>query len=279
MNFDKLIYGNDLDSLAYSFLTGIPIVMNNPRYPLFFEYFKSSHDLSLLNITNEKNKIKTQNKTTTLNDSKLNVFKKLLLVQSLLGKIKFANDVEFVRLETQNQLSVVTKKRLFDLNFDTLYIINDNALYGHDYEIINKKLRIVERFHVSKQLSFNYDLFEGEPNVYMTYGLKTYATVESYIEREKLDDIENSLFYVKHRLLKLFQGHGEDLFAVKNVLNSISKEVYETDELVYAETDTIKQVRFSLENYLCQKEKPLPLLDAYPSIVASKFTSMSTQTS
>jgi len=279
VNFDKLIYGNDLSSLAYSFLTGIPIVMNSPRYPLFFEYFNTSHDLSLLNITNEKNKIKTQDKTLILNDSKINVFKKLLFFQSLLGKIKFANDLEFVRLETPNQLSVITKKRQFDLEFNTLYIVNDNALYGHEYETIHKKLRVIERFHVSKQLSFDYDLFEDEPNTYMTYGLKSYATVESRIEREKLDDIENSLFYVKHRLLKLFQSHGEDLFAVKNVLNSINKEVYEEDELVYTETETIKQVRFSLENYLCHKEKHPPLLDAFPSIVASKFTSMSTRTS
>lgn len=276
MNFSNLIYGNDLEALAYSFLTGIPIVMNNPRYPLFFEHFKPEHDLSLLNITNERNRIKTPDGIMNLNDSKINVFKKLLLFQSLLGKIKFT-DMKYARLEDGNQLNVLTQKLSYNLDFDNLYIVNDNLLEGIQYEVEHRKATVIERFHITKRLPFDYDLFVGDFNLHVTYGIKSYVTMESYLDKDKVDDMENSLFYCKQRIIKTFQKHGKDLVEYKDAIRPINKAVYDNDIITYNETESIKQIRFSLEDYLCQK-KTLPSLDVYPSIVASKFTSMSTQT-
>lgn len=276
MNFSNLIYGNDLEALAYSFLTGIPIVMNNPRYPLFFEHFKPEHDLSLLNITNERNRIKTPDGIMNLNDSKINVFKKLLLFQSLLGKIKFT-DMKYARLEDGNQLNVLTQKLSYNLDFDNLYIVNDNLLEGIQYEVEHRKVTVIERFHITKRLPFDYDLFVGDFNLHVTYGIKSYVTMESYLDKDKVDDMENSLFYCKQRIIKTFQKHGKDLVEYKDAIRPINKAVYDNDIITYNETESIKQIRFSLEDYLCQK-KTLPSLDVYPSIVASKFTSMSTQT-
>lgn len=276
MNFNNLIYGNDLDALAYSFLTGIPIVMNNPRYPLFFEYFKPEHNLSLLNITNEKNKIKTPNGVVNLNDSKINVFKKLLLFQSLLGKIKFT-DIKYARLENNNQLNVLTQKLSYNLDFNNLYIINNNLLDGIEHEVEHRKAKVIERFHITKRLPFDYDLFVGDFNLYVTYGIKSYVTMESYLDKDKIDDMENSLFYCKQRIIKTFQKHGKDLIEYKDAIRPVNKVVYDNDVITYNETDSVKQIRFSLEDYLCQK-KTVQSLDAYPFIVASKFTSMSTQT-
>ena len=277
MNFNNLIYGNDLDSLAYSYLTGIPIVMNKLRYPLFFEHFKKEHDLSLLQITNETNKIKTPKDLIKFNDSKLNVFKKLLLFQYLLGKIKF-HDLKYVRLENDNELNVLTERNSYSLFFNKLFIINDNALNGIDHDVEHVPATVIDKFHISKRLSFDYDLFEEDFNLYISHGKKTYATMESRIRKENINNIENSFIYNKHKIIKLFQKHGEDLSKEKNIIKSIDKTVYDNDILTYTETDSIKQIRFSLEDYLCKKQT-VQWLDAYPSIVGSKFTSMSTQTS
>ena len=276
MNFSNLIYGNDLDSLAYSYLTGIPIVMNNPRYPLFFEYFKPEHNLSLLNVINEKNQIKTPDIIIQLNDSKINVFKKLLLFQSLLGKIKFTN-IKYARLEDNNRLNVLTQRLSYDLEFDKLYIINDNFLDGIEHEVEHEKSTVLERFHITKRLPFDYDLFTGDFNLHMTYGIKSYVTMESFVDKDKIDDMENSLFYCKQRIIKTFQKYGRDLVEYKDAIRHVNKTVYDNDVIKYNESDFVKQIRFSLEDYLCQK-KTLQSLDVYPFIVGSKFTSMSTQT-
>jgi hypothetical protein len=249
--------------------------MNNPRYPHFFEYFKPEHDLSLLNITNENNQIKTPNNIIQLNDSKLNVFKKLLFVQSLLGKIKFS-EPKYVRLENNNQLNVLTKRLSYDLEFDKLYIINDNLLDGIEHDVEHNKAQVIEKFYIAKRLSFDYDLIESDFNLHITYGNKAYITMESFIDKEKLNDLENSLFYCKHKILKTLQKHGLDFTEYKSAINSVNKIVYDKDKIIYNESESIKQVRFSLEDFLCQKQT-IPSLDAYPSIVASKFTSMSTQ--
>ena len=102
----NLIFGNDLDSLALSYLTGIPIVCENLNYPTGFEYFSTEHRLELLNFSDEKNEFRTPSGVVSYNDSKLNIYKKLCFFLSILGKIKFADNVKFVSLENPNCLKV-----------------------------------------------------------------------------------------------------------------------------------------------------------------------------
>jgi len=288
MNFeyDKLIYGNDLDSVVYSYLTGIPLVAEKLQYPLFFECFDKKQQLEMLNCENQYEQVSTPNGIYKTNDTKANVMKKLLFVQSLLGKIKFSEGIKFVSLEGDNTLKVCTdRNRIHDVSFNKLYVINDNLLKNLDHvEFEPQKNRIIEKFRVSKNLSFRYDLFPRDTdfikNVYMVYSSYITCVVESFIDKDKTSELEYSYIYLKQTLLRLFESHGESLFDLKTPFVSLGKEVYENNKIVYKESDSIKQIRFSTDDYLWGKQsaQSLELQDAYQHIVANKFLDMSTQT-
>jgi len=282
----NLIFGNDLDSLALSYLTGIPIVCENLNYPTGFEYFSTEHHLELLNFSDEKNEFRTPSGVVSYNDSKLNIYKKLCFFLSILGKIKFADNVKFVSLENPNCLKVCSEtNKIYHIEFDKLYIVNDNILKDSDYELIEQKTnRVLEKFHVGKQLSFGIDLFQNEndfiKNVYINYSNTISCTAESFIPHDKMDDLEYSLFYTKYILMDLFRKHGNDFSEAKNLFTPLKKEIYERKTIEYNKSDTIQQIRFNLEDYLWQRKSPEPnleLQDAYQLIVAHKFLSMCTQ--
>lgn len=281
---DKVIYGNDLDSVAYSLLTGIPIICEKLEYPETFEYFKTEHHLELLKLTNESYQISVPDGVLVLNDSKLNVFKKILFTLSILGKVKFANEVKFVSLSEPNCLKICTDtNRIHEIEFDKLYVLNDTALKDADYDVVEKqKSRVLESFHVGKNLSFRIDLFQNDSdilkNVYLFYKETITCIAESFIEHDKINDLENSLFYVKHGLMNLFRQHGADYSDAKNLFTPKKKDVYPRNKIKYNENEFVKQIEFSLEDYLCgTKEKILESQDVYPLIVTHKFSEMCTQ--
>jgi len=284
---DKVIYGNDLDSLVFSFLTGIPIICEDLKYPSPFEHFKLEHHLELLNVSNEKNTFRVPDGVVCFNDSKLNVFKKILFFLSILGKIKFANDVKFVSLENPNRLKICTEtNKIYNYDFEKLYIINDNVLKGREFETVQQeKTRVLEKFHVGKQLTFGIELFENESdflkNVYITYSKTTSCTVESFLPHDSISELEYSLFYVKYGLMNLFRKYGNDFSEAKSLFTPIKKEIYENNKIKYNETDSIKQIRFSTEDYLCQEKNKNEIIlesqDAYQLIVANKFLEMCTR--
>lgn len=281
---DKLIYGNDLDSIAYSFLTGIPIVCERLEYPQTFEFFKPEHRLELLKITNESNQMRTPDGVFSLNDSKINVLKKLLLFLSLLGKIKFVHDVKFISLSQSNCLKICSESnKIHEIEFDKLYVINDSILKDSDYETIeHNKSRVIEKFHIGKNLGFRTEVFRNETdfikNVYINYSSSTSCTIESFLPHDKINELEYSFFYVKYSLINLFRQYGFDYSDAKELLTPIKKEIYESKTIQYNDNEFVKQIRFSLEDYLCgQTEKNLELQDVYQLIVAHKFSEMSTQ--
>jgi len=281
---DKVIFGNDLDSIAYSFLTGIPIVCENLEYPQSFEFFKPEHHLDLLKITNESNQMRTPDGVLLLNDTKQNVFKKLLFFLSLLGKIKFANDIKFVSLSEPNVLKICTQtNRIHEIEFDELIIPNNTILKDADYEIVEHlNSRVIERFHVGKALGIKAEIYQNEAdflrNVYISFSKTTTCTIESFLPHDKINDLEYSFFYVKYALINLFRKYGLDYSDAKEFITPKKKEVYERKIIRYNDNEHIKQIQFSLEDYLCQpKEQNLELQDAYQLIVAHKFSDMCTQ--
>ena len=181
---DKVIFGNDLDSIAYSFLTGIPIVCENLQYPQSFEFFKPEHHLDLLKITNESNQMRTPDGVLLLNDTKQNVFKKLLFFLSLLGKIKFANDIKFVSLSEPNVLKICTQtNRIHEIEFDELIIPNNTILKDADYEIVEHlNSRVIERFHVGKALGIRAEIYQKQEN-YESYLFQRKAILANLMEK------------------------------------------------------------------------------------------------
>ena len=281
---DKIIFGNDLDSIAYSFLTGIPIVCNNLEYPQSFEFFTPEHHLELLKITNESNQMRTPDGVLALNDSKLNVFKKLLFFLSILGKIKFANEVKFVSLLEPNILKIGTQtNRVHEIEFDKLYVINNTELKDADYEVVEHlNSRVIERFHVGKALGIKAEIYQNETdflkNIYINFSKTTTCAIESFLPHDKINDLEYSFFYIKYALINLFRKYGYDYSDAKEFITPKKKEVYERKIIKYNDNEYIKQVQFSLEDYLCKlKEHNLESQDAYQLIVAHKFSEMCTQ--
>lgn len=287
-SFDKIIFGNDLDSLALSYLTGIPVVCENLNYPLFFEHFESSQDLEVINFSNEKKSIKTVDQVIELNDAKLNVYKKIIFVLSILGKIRFSNNIKFISLENQNRLKVCTEtNKIYYVDFNNLYIVNDNLLKNCDYKSIEPlKYKVIERFHVAKKLAFGIDLFENQTdfmkNIHMVYSSTISCVIESYMNKEDFEKLEHSFLYQKYNLIRLFEKYGENLSKIREPFIPKERNIYERNKIVYNETDSIKQIQFSLDDYLCPKRRnnsiTLELQDAYQLIVAHKFFSMCTQT-
>jgi hypothetical protein len=95
-NFDKLIFGGSLESLLYSFVTQIPIVISNPIIPFELETLKYNNEFQFLGYENSRDIYKSE------------MWDRLSFILSMAGLVMMPNTIKSVR-QDENTLIFTTE--------------------------------------------------------------------------------------------------------------------------------------------------------------------------
>tara|TARA_Y100000592_G_scaffold100633_1_gene181619 strand:- start:3992 stop:4831 length:840 start_codon:yes stop_codon:yes gene_type:complete len=112
LSFDKLIFGGSIESLLYSFVTGIPVIISTPIIPFELETIQYDGDFKFLGYENVREIYKSE------------MWDRLSFILSMAGLIMMPNIIKNIRQED--------KKLIFATEGNTRTIINYNKIISFD---------------------------------------------------------------------------------------------------------------------------------------------------
>jgi len=223
--YDKVVIGNTLNALVYSFLHDLPLLFNGVKQPSKIDYFPHQIHLPLLQDFPSRN-ITTLDGIKVVGANKLEVWNRLCFLMSLEGRIPFADKISSIRIDSQEkELKVVTShSRLTQVCCNTVIIFDDENITGlpiptrittdederkvedwinvrsgmvHEYDMIETPSRFVNFIHF-----YPSDRIDGN------HPDKKDLVAVSYLTKKQLNDIEYSDLFVRYKVLDIMKKAG-----------------------------------------------------------------------
>jgi len=118
--WDDVIIGYSLSALIYAFYTGHPIIGYCTSAPKIIDNFDKEIDYSAYGFG--KNKTKKQ----------IELWNHLYMLLSMGGQVPFADNVQAIRLGSENALTITSanRSRITKVNYDNLWIFSDTGVEG-----------------------------------------------------------------------------------------------------------------------------------------------------
>ena len=194
---DELCIGGSIESLLYSYITEIPLIIDKPRRPAEIDQIHSDMDLSFLGFRNEEVV------------SSLWLWERLSFLLSMGGLLLFPNSIESIRPHA-NKLTVVTHNmRRVDVTYNKLRrldtkLTNYTWIYDwfairsggrHEIDLLEDKNSLVSKlvFYPSKRIGVR--------------GTKDVVAI-SFVKSSEILDMENSEGYVTLKSRKMMNAAG-----------------------------------------------------------------------
>jgi len=218
--YDQIIIGGNLGALVYSYLYGIPVIINSPLVPNLFEYFSADINLDSLNINNLTKELKSLEKIKKVGNSKLELWYRLFFILSLSGLI-LIDKATTTRIKAKQLLITIKKARLIQINFNKLLIFDDENVHGLPLPIIKYDEKEVLDWMIPRPCSkHSYNFFETTDSFvkniffYPTKRLHGYheeikdLVAVSYLTTAQLENYQYSDAYAKFKTLKMLNNAG-----------------------------------------------------------------------
>lgn len=194
--FEKIVFGATPEAVIFAHKNNLPIIFIKQKPPFFFDLAETSH-------------------------SKLEIYKKMLYILSLSGKVPFYDNVGFAKVDG-NTLSITTKdSRLAKVNFEKALIFDEEGLNGVDPPITPEpeRYQVLDWFNVRSGMCHSHTEIETKSDfikqIYFypsdridgNHDKKDLVAV-SIMTEEQRRDIEYSEIYAKFKILKLMKEAG-----------------------------------------------------------------------
>lgn len=144
--YDKLIIGNNVEALFYSFTNNIPMIMNDEPFIYPFEFFKPSLPIEKLLMKPTNYKMKTPKGFKNFGVQKLKVFDRLAFTNSLAGLLPYNEPaLDIVVDEANKELTIINLLGNIQMRFNELLVFDAKNVTFMDYDIVTstKKEKIV----------------------------------------------------------------------------------------------------------------------------------------
>ena len=196
----KLITGGSLESLFYSYMNEVPIVLTQPYVPFELETIENHEMFKFLGYSTDFSLLKSQ------------VWDRLVFVLSMAGLVMMPNNVRNVRQEGNMIIFALKDNSRFTIQYERK-IEFDKHLTGkvdvYDWFDINSGSKIdLEEINDKQDNLVNKIIFyESRRHGQGGKGRKDLVSVSSIKEKELLD-YENSESYVRLKTLKMMKDAG-----------------------------------------------------------------------
>ena len=223
--YDKVVIGNTLSALIYSFLHGLPLLLNGAKQPSKIDYFAHPIQVPLLQDFPSQN-ITTLQGSKMVGPNKLDVWNRLCFLMSLEGQIPFADKISSIRIDAQKkELKVITNySHSTKIETSAVIVFDDDDITGlptptnvvtddderrvedwisvrsgmvHEYDRIDASSRFVNSIHF-----YPSDRIDGNHQ-----NRKDLVAV-SYLTKKQLNDIEYSDLFVRYKVLDIMKKAG-----------------------------------------------------------------------
>lgn len=214
IKFDKVVVGDSLEALVYAFKHSYPIITKNVDF-LPVEYLPANLDYETLPIYQRNYEFPTRNgEILTFGPRKENLWVNIVTLMNLKGLVVAGTRIQEIRvLPEQKNVRIVTEQDfIIKVSYNKLYLFDGETIQGLDHKIIDKvvdsKIKVVDKLRVTdggtlfSKLCL-YEKLEDEfineiwVHRHATRALKgTTLYVTSYLTKEEMDDVDNSLTIV-----------------------------------------------------------------------------------
>jgi len=220
--FDEIVIGSCLEAVSYSYLSGMPLILNGDKKPYFFEFFEKDSCLEKYLIKSTEYVLESSKGPRPVGVSRLEVWERLVFCLSMSGLIPAADKVFSIRVEDDNLLKITTKgSRVIRFKFKKLRIFDSDNVLGLIASREPEKFKVVDWVNVRSGMTHQYDHLEtGDEFIKEIYfhpserlgagendNRKDLVAI-SYLTREQLDDFEYSDTYAKFKITNLMKETG-----------------------------------------------------------------------
>jgi hypothetical protein len=165
-HFDKIVIGADIRAVLFAYYNDLPIIFTQLQEPIFYERFRWSLDLSSLGIKNLAVSLNTPAGAWSYGIKKNKIWRHLLYILSMSGRVPLSDKIEKIRIEEDNILKITTEhSRLIKFSFDKLVVFDDHNLEGYPSlkaaNDPNKVYTVLDWMNVRTGMNHAYDMIEG----------------------------------------------------------------------------------------------------------------------
>ena len=240
----NVVIGGDLKSLLLSIIHHCPLVVNNLRPPSFIERFGGFPDLSPFGLDN--------------NSSKLDLWKRLMYILSIEGKILNAQQFSTIEINAkENTLTVLSERNKTQFQYENLYVTDPSNIRGtRFYTKYKKKQKVYDFFNVKSATRSDLEEIQRDEDFinhilfYESLRDNTHSYVKdlcitSYLTEEQLDSHDYSDTSVRLIVKRILKENG-----VKGTKNGLNPNYPEKSDQKYK----YRPISILYENRVVQKE-------------------------
>lgn len=195
LSFDKLIFGGSLESLLYSFVTGIPIIISAPIIPFELETLDYEIDFKFLGYENVREIYKSE------------MWDRLSFILSMAGLIMMPNIIKNIRKEDKRLIFATEGNTRTTINYNKLTSFdsfNEEVLHVYDWFNIKSGSKIsLEK--ISDADDFVQDIyFYRSKRSGMNSNLRDLVSY-SKIQKSKIYDYEKSESFCRLKTIDMMK--------------------------------------------------------------------------
>ena len=128
MKFKKIVIGNSLSALMYSYIHNCPVFFTKPKIPRRFDYL--THGTFPLLIPEHEHELKTFNQHVLVGPSKQLLWDRLYFSLSLNGLIPLSNLCHSIRYDGDRLVCSNEYSKICEIKFDTCHYFGDDNAKG-----------------------------------------------------------------------------------------------------------------------------------------------------
>ena len=221
--YEKVVIGNSLEALLYSFLNNIPFIYTNGKCPHRFSFFKPDDDLSFFGIQNQIRTLIGPTSEKQIGISKDTAWEKLYFYLSLAGLNPLADKLSSIRIEDGVLKAFSHKARMVKIKFEHLIIFDATNVLGipDPKYIPPKEYKVYDWINVRSGLKHKWDWIDWLGSSSFVSSILFYPTDRidgdqiykdaiaiSYLTEEMIDHYDYSDINARFKVLHMMKKAG-----------------------------------------------------------------------
>ena len=274
--YDKIVIGNSVSALLYSYFNNIPAIFTNIEKPKFFERFSLNVNFNDLGFDTATSNLAMADSNQTIGVPKYYIWGRLIYLLSYAGLLPLSDKAISIRLEDKSILRVATEySRFAKFKFNQLLVFSDDNFHG--IESKNSNLHeVLDWMNVRSGMTHRLDRIEGTSNFVKCIHFypsdridgahdKKDLVVVSHLTEEQLADFNYSDTYARFIVEELMKKNG--IKGRRNGRDTNNPNLYRyysiKVETAKREINNIKHLTSPSENVIIMRSTDEELLQQY----------------
>ena len=115
---DKVVIGSRLSAAAYSYMQGVPIIINSNKSPFRFDYINPEIELDKIGLKNITGELNTPDGVKVVGLSELDAWRYTIYMLSLGGLCSLVDKVEAIRVDGHQVVTTFRSSNVVRINFE-----------------------------------------------------------------------------------------------------------------------------------------------------------------